>query len=38
MKDKIDLYATAVEFARYIVDSKGSQNNLFDFKNLYSGQ
>ncbi len=38
VKDKIDIHATAVEFARYVVDSKGGQNSSFDFKNLYAGQ
>ena len=38
VKDSIDIHATPVEFARFIVDSKGNQNFSFDFGTLYVGQ
>ncbi len=38
VKDTIDIHATAVEFARFIVDDKGSQTTSFDFGTLFTGQ
>ena len=38
VKDTIDIHATPVEFARFIVDDKGNQNFSFDFGTLYTGQ
>lgn len=38
VKDTIDIHATAVEFARFIVDDKGTQTTSFDFGTLFTGQ
>jgi hypothetical protein len=38
VKDTIDIHATAVEFARFIVDDKGNQTTSFDFATLFIGQ
>jgi hypothetical protein len=38
VKDTIDIHATAVEFARFIVDDKGTQTSSFDFGTLFVGQ
>ena len=38
VKDTIDIHATPVEFARFIVDNKGNQNFSFDFGTLFVGQ
>lgn len=38
VKDRIDIHATPVDFARFIVDDKGNQTLSFDFGTLFTGQ
>lgn len=38
VKDQIDIHATPVEFARFMVDDKGNQTLSFDFGTLFTGQ
>lgn len=38
VKDRIDIHATPVDFARFIVDDKGTQTFSFDFNTLFVGE
>lgn len=38
VKDQIDIHATPVDYARFIVDDKGNQTLSFDFGTLFTGQ
>ena len=38
VKDKIDIHATSVDFARFVIDDKGNQTLSFDFGTLSVGE
>ena len=37
VKDRIDIHATTVEYARFVIDGKGVQTSNFDFGQMYVG-